>query len=152
MHMALYNAFKWTPPRFGHVPLLVDKSGQKLSKRNADIDLSSFKDQQGIFAATLVNFASLLGWSHLQKSDIFDLSELEQIVSFLFTFLYKCLLTSFQFNLKITRGNTIVAFEKLWFLQKAHAQRFAATGGPEFDEMVNRVCNDVKESHSEETL
>ncbi|KAJ5785466.1 uncharacterized protein N7503_010678 [Penicillium pulvis] len=135
MHMALYNAFKWTPPRFGHVPLLVDKSGQKLSKRNADIDLSSFKDQQGIFAATLVNFASLLGWSHLQKSDIFDLSELEKI-----------------FNLKITRGNTIVAFEKLWFLQKAHAQRFAATGGPEFDEMVNRVCNDVKESYSQEDL
>lgn len=84
MHMALYNAFKWTPPRFGHVPLLVDKSGQKLSKRNADIDLSSFKDQQGIFAATLVNFASLLGWSHLQKSDVFDLSELEKIVSLLF--------------------------------------------------------------------
>ncbi|KAJ5948690.1 hypothetical protein N7454_001997 [Penicillium verhagenii] len=135
MHMALYNAFKWTPPRFGHVPLLVDKSGQKLSKRNADIDLSSFKDQQGIFPATLVNFAALLGWSHLQKSDIFDLGELEQI-----------------FNLKITRGNTIVAFEKLWFLQKAHAQRFAANGGPEFDKMVNRVCDDVKETHSQENL
>lgn len=80
MHVALYNAFKWEPPRFGHVPLLVDKSGQKLSKRNADIDLSSFKDQQGIFPATLVNFAALLGWSHSQKSDIFDLEELEQLV------------------------------------------------------------------------
>jgi glutamyl-tRNA synthetase len=80
MHMALYNAFKWTPPQFGHVPLLVEKSGQKLSKRNADIDLSSFKDKQGVFAASLVNFASLLGWSHSQKSDVFDLQELEQIV------------------------------------------------------------------------
>ncbi|OOQ84921.1 glutamyl-tRNA synthetase [Penicillium brasilianum] len=135
MHMALYNAFKWTPPQFGHVPLLVDKSGQKLSKRNADIDLSSFKDQQGIFAATLVNFAALLGWSHSQKSDVFSLEELEQI-----------------FNLKITRGNTVVAFEKLWFLQKAHAQRFAATGGPQFDEMVNRVCAAVEESHSMDKL
>jgi hypothetical protein len=28
----------------------------------------------------LVNFASLLGWSHSQKSDVFDLKELEQIV------------------------------------------------------------------------
>lgn len=80
MHVALYNAFKWEPPRFGHVPLLVDKSGQKLSKRNADIDLSSFKTQQGIFPATLVNFAALLGWSHSQKSDVFDLEELEQLV------------------------------------------------------------------------
>lgn len=80
MHMALYNAFKWTPPSFAHVPLLVDKSGQKLSKRNADIDLSSFRDHQGIFPSTLVNFASLLGWSHSEKSDVFSLKELEQIV------------------------------------------------------------------------
>lgn len=80
MHMALYNAFKWTPPQFGHVPLLVDQNGQKLSKRNADIDLSSFKDKQGIFASTLVNFASLLGWSHTHKSDVLSLEELEQMV------------------------------------------------------------------------
>lgn len=79
MHVALYNAFKWTPPRFGHVPLLVDKTGQKLSKRNADIDLSSFKGQD-IFPASLLNFAALLGWSHTQKSDVFTLDELEQIV------------------------------------------------------------------------
>ncbi|GMF77505.1 unnamed protein product [Aspergillus oryzae] len=113
LHVALYNAFKWTPPRFGHVPLLVDKSGQKLSKRNADIDLTFFKDTQGVFAATLVNFAALLGWSHTQKSDIFSLEELEQI---------------------------------LWFLQKAHAQRFATNGGPEFEEMVSRVSRAVEET------
>ncbi|PWY88972.1 glutamyl-tRNA synthetase [Aspergillus heteromorphus CBS 117.55] len=135
LHVALYNAFKWTPPQFGHVPLLVDKSGQKLSKRNADIDLSSFKDTQGIFAATLVNFAALLGWSHTQKSDVFSLDELEQI-----------------FNLKITRGNTVVAFEKLWFLQKAHAQRFAATSGPEFDEMVTKVSEVVEATYPAEQL
>lgn len=135
MHMALYNAFKWTPPRFGHVPLLVDKNGQKLSKRNADIDLSSFKDQQGIFPNTLVNFAALLGWSHSQKSDIFNLNELENI-----------------FNLKITRGNTVVAFEKLWFLQKAHAQRFAADGGHDFDQMVDRVSTIVVENDLQKSL
>ncbi|KAF9892515.1 Glutamate--tRNA ligase mitochondrial [Aspergillus nanangensis] len=135
LHVALYNAFEWTPPKFGHVPLLVDKSGQKLSKRNADIDLTFFKDKQGIFAATLVNFAALLGWSHTQKSDIFSLEELEQI-----------------FNLKITRGNTVVAFEKLWFLQKAHAQRFAAIRGPEFEEMVTRVSQVVDETYPQQQL
>lgn len=57
-----------------------------------------------------------------------------------------------QFNLKITRGNTVVAFEKLWFLQKAHAQRFAATGGPQFDEIVNRVCTVVEDSYSGDNL
>ncbi|KAB8069319.1 glutamyl-tRNA synthetase [Aspergillus leporis] len=129
LHVALYNAFDWTPPRFGHVPLLVDKSGQKLSKRNADIDLTFFKDTQGVLATTLVNFAALLGWSHTQKSDIFSLEELEQV-----------------FSLKITKGNTVVAFEKLWFLQKAHAQRFATNGGPEFEEMVSKVSKVVEET------
>lgn len=80
MHMALYNAFNWEPPKFGHVPLLVEKSGQKLSKRNADIDITFFKDKQGIFPETLVNFAALLGWSHSQKSDTFSLKDLENIV------------------------------------------------------------------------
>lgn len=80
--MALYNAFKWTPPQFGHLPLLVGQDRQKLSKRNADIDISSFRDKQGIFASTLVNFASLLGWSHSRKSDVFSLEELEQLVGF----------------------------------------------------------------------
>ncbi|KAI9930394.1 hypothetical protein ASPWEDRAFT_26922 [Aspergillus wentii DTO 134E9] len=135
MHVALYNAFGWTPPRFGHVPLLVDQSGQKLSKRNADIDLSSFKDKQGIFPEALANFAALLGWSHTQKSDIFSLEELEQI-----------------FNLKITKGNTIVAFEKLGFLQKAHAQRFAANGGPSFDKTVSWIASAVQETYSPEQL
>lgn len=82
MHVALYNAFKWEPPRFGHVPLLVDGRGQKLSKRNADIDLSFFKDKQGLFPTTLVNFAALLGWSHSQRSDVFNLEELEHAVRF----------------------------------------------------------------------
>ncbi|KAB8239263.1 glutamate--tRNA ligase MSE1 [Aspergillus alliaceus] len=135
MHVALYNAFKWTPPRFGHVPLLVDKSGQKLSKRNADIDLTSFKDSQGVFAASLVNFAALLGWSHTQKSDIFSLEELEQI-----------------FNLKITRGNTVVAFEKLWFLQKAHALRFATNRSSEFEEMVSKVSEAAEETYPTQQL
>lgn len=80
LHVALYNAFQWTPPQFGHVPLLVDRNGQKLSKRNADIDISIFRDRDGIIPDALVNFAALLGWSHTQKSDVFTLGELENIV------------------------------------------------------------------------
>lgn len=42
----------------------------------------------------------------------------------------------------------MVAFEKLWFLQKGHALRFATAGsGPEFDEMVNRVSSVVEENY-----
>lgn len=83
MHVALYKAFGWETPLFGHVPLLVDPSGQKLSKRNADIDIAHFKDEKGIMPGTLVNFAALLGWSHTVKSDVFSLRDLEQSVRLL---------------------------------------------------------------------
>jgi glutamyl-tRNA synthetase len=62
------------------------------------------------------------------------------------------MLTNPKFNLKITRGNTVVAFEKLWFLQKAHAQRFASTGGPVFDEMVTKVSQAVEETYPADKL
>lgn len=45
-----------------------------------------------------------------------------------------------------------MAFEKLWFLQKAHAQRFASTGGPEFDQMVARVSQVVEDTYAREQL
>jgi glutamyl/glutaminyl-tRNA synthetase len=52
------------------------KTGQKLSKRNLDIDIASYRDKTGIFPETLTNFVALLGWSHSQKSDIMTLQGL----------------------------------------------------------------------------
>lgn len=123
LHVALYNAFHWDPPQYGHVPLLVDANRQKLSKRNFDSDISSFRDKQGIFPEALTNFAALLGWSHQRKNDVMDLPELENI-----------------FDLKITKGNTMVAFEKLNFLQEQHARRRVEAGGEHLEQMIRDVA------------
>lgn len=123
LHVALYNAFGWSPPQYGHVPLLVDHNKQKLSKRNFDSDISSFRDKQAIFPETLTNFAALLGWSHQQKSDVMDLAQLEA-----------------TFDLKITKGNTIVAFEKLGYLQEQHARRRVRAAGEEFEQLIRDVA------------
>lgn len=128
MHLVLYKAFGWDPPVFGHVPLLVDQNNQKLSKRNLDTDISSFRDKQGIFADALVNFAVLLGWSHQQKSDLLSLRRLEEI-----------------FDLKFTKGNTIVSFDKLQFLQERYARQYIAEGGEQLQSMVKNVCRDLRE-------
>lgn len=74
-HLAMYEAFGWTPPKFAHVGLLLDKSRAKLSKRNQDIDISSFRNQ-GIFPETLTNFIALLGWSHTQPKDLMGMDDL----------------------------------------------------------------------------
>jgi glutamyl-tRNA synthetase len=76
MHLAVYKAFNWEPPAFAHVPLLTDQNGQKLSKRNMDTDIFSFREKLGIFPDTLTNFVALLGWSHDRRSDVMDLQEL----------------------------------------------------------------------------
>ncbi|XP_061456193.1 probable glutamate--tRNA ligase, mitochondrial isoform X2 [Rhineura floridana] len=36
-HLLLYRAFDWEPPQFGHLPLLLNRDGSKLSKRQGDI-------------------------------------------------------------------------------------------------------------------
>merc|ERR1711939_756301 len=122
LHVALYQSLGWTPPLFAHVPLLVDENKQKLSKRNFDSDIASFRNK-GIFPETLVNFAALLGWSHTQKNDVLDLPQLETL-----------------FDLKITKGNTIVSFEKLRFLQEQHGRRRISAGGDYLEQLIRDVA------------
>ncbi|CAG9858303.1 unnamed protein product [Phyllotreta striolata] len=54
-HILLYRAFNWTPPSFGHLPLLMNSDGTKLSKRQGDIRITHYKDS-GIFPQALINF------------------------------------------------------------------------------------------------
>ncbi|XP_006148367.2 probable glutamate--tRNA ligase, mitochondrial [Tupaia chinensis] len=41
-HLLLYRALGWQPPRFAHLPLLLNRDGSKLSKRQGDIFLEHF--------------------------------------------------------------------------------------------------------------
>lgn len=122
LHVALYESLDWTAPLYAHVPLLVDKDGRKLSKRNLEADIASYRDK-GIFPEALLNFAALLGWSHTEKKDVMTLSQLESL-----------------FDMKITRGNTIVAFNKLDYLQAEHARRRRDTGGEEYEQMIRDLA------------
>jgi len=74
-HLALYNAFGWTPPAFAHVGLLVNEDGHKLSKRDIATDISYYRNI-GILPEALVNFVALLGWSHDQRSDFMQMQNL----------------------------------------------------------------------------
>ncbi|RKF72809.1 Glutamate--tRNA ligase, mitochondrial [Golovinomyces cichoracearum] len=108
MHLALYQAFGWDPPTFSHVGLLLNKSKQKLSKRNGSQYIADFRSE-GIFPETLTNFAALLGWSHREKSDTMSMKDLIKNAS-----------------MKFTKGDSIVCYDKLNFLQRRHAARYAS--------------------------
>ncbi|XP_052753871.1 probable glutamate--tRNA ligase, mitochondrial isoform X2 [Galleria mellonella] len=59
-HLLIYRAFGWTPPRFGHLPLIVNADGTKLSKRQSDVKVEDYK-KNGIYPLALVNYITLSG-------------------------------------------------------------------------------------------
>jgi nondiscriminating glutamyl-tRNA synthetase len=73
--LMLYEAFGWTPPEFGHLSIILDEDRKKLSKRKGATSCHEFK-MEGYTPDGLLNFLSLLGWSHPEGKEIFDRSEL----------------------------------------------------------------------------
>lgn len=57
----IYNLFNWAIPQFGHMGLICDQSGKKLSKRDGAASLSDFKDL-GIIPQAMFHYLSFLGW------------------------------------------------------------------------------------------
>ena len=59
----LYRALGWTPPVFGHVPLVVGPDGRRLAKRDGSIKLSTLREQ-GVDPRCLVGaLAQSCNWS-----------------------------------------------------------------------------------------
>lgn len=72
--LLIYRALGAGPPRFAHFPLLRNPDKSKISKRKNPVALDWYKEQ-GFLPEALVNFLSLLGWSHPKEKEIFDLDE-----------------------------------------------------------------------------
>jgi glutamyl-tRNA synthetase len=71
----LYEGFGTTIPEFSHTPLILNKEGRKLSKRDGVTSISDFQNM-GYTAEALVNYMSLLGWTSPDSTkEIFTLAE-----------------------------------------------------------------------------
>jgi glutamyl-tRNA synthetase len=62
-HHQLYRAFGWAPPQFGHLPLLANADGTKLSKRTGDVNVEAYREK-GYEPEAIINFLGLMGWDH----------------------------------------------------------------------------------------
>jgi nondiscriminating glutamyl-tRNA synthetase len=71
--LMIYEAFGWTPPKFGHMTLIINAAtGKKLSKR--DESVLQFIEQYrelGYLPDAMFNFITLLGWSPKGEDEIF---------------------------------------------------------------------------------
>lgn len=78
--IALYEALQrigvaeWTP-RFAHMPLVRGEGNKKLSKRDPESNLFTYRDR-GFLPEGLLNYLALLGWSIAEDRDVFSTAEL----------------------------------------------------------------------------
>ncbi|PJK10095.1 glutamate--tRNA ligase [Lysobacteraceae bacterium NML08-0793] len=70
----LYHALGKTPPLFAHLPMILDETGAKLSKRTGAADVMQYRDA-GYLPHALLNYLVRLGWSHGDQ-EIFSIDEM----------------------------------------------------------------------------
>jgi glutamyl-tRNA synthetase len=82
-----YEAFGLTPPRFGHMPLILGTDGAKLSKRHGGVSVEEYK-REGFLPEALANYLILLGWMPKDGREImppdvavklFEISEMNDV-------------------------------------------------------------------------
>jgi glutamyl-tRNA synthetase len=73
--IALYQAFGWETPQFGHFPLIINADKTKLSKRKNKTAFQEYLNE-GFLKEAIVNYLALLGWNPGTEQEMFSLSEL----------------------------------------------------------------------------
>lgn len=69
----IYQALGFKVPKFAHLPLILDESGGRLSKRTGAVAVSDYR-KQGFLPEALVNYLMLLGWSPGNNQEMIQLS------------------------------------------------------------------------------
>lgn len=73
-HILLYKAFGWELPVFAHLPILRNPDKSKLSKRKNPV-WASWYLSEGFLPEAVLNYLSLMGWSHPEEKEIFSQEE-----------------------------------------------------------------------------
>jgi len=108
-HIALFRAFGVEPPKYAHIPLILNADGSKMSKRDRGASLTTYLDE-GFLPEAVNNYLCLLGWS--PKDNREKLSQAEVVE---------------RFDLpQILRHNAKFDFEKLLWLQGEYCRELPA--------------------------
>jgi len=99
-HIALFRAFGVEPPKFAHIPLILNSDGSKMSKRDRGASLGTYSDD-GFVPEAVNNYLCLLGWSPKENREKVSMEEVIE-----------------RFDLpQVHKSNAKFDFEKLLWLQ-----------------------------------
>ena len=79
-HIYLYECLGWEPPKWVHLPLILNPDRTKLSKRMNDVSVDSYL-LKGYLKEAIINFVALLGWHSADERELFTLDELCEVFS-----------------------------------------------------------------------
>ncbi|HEY4510629.1 MAG TPA: glutamate--tRNA ligase [Candidatus Paceibacterota bacterium] len=125
------RALKVKEPSYAHLPLILSEDKSKMSKRQGEISVTSYREA-GYLPGAIVNFIAFLGWSLQSKTneEIFSLTDLEK-----------------RFDLgNIQKGGAIFNIEKLNWVNKQHIKRMPK------EALVSSLLNFIPEGWREKAL
>lgn len=108
-HIAMFKAFGVEPPKYGHIPLILNPvDGSKMSKRDKGSSLKFYMDE-GFVPEAVLNYLCLLGWSPKDNREKMPLDEIVKL-----------------FDVpQILRHNAKFDFEKLHWLDGEYIREMA---------------------------
>jgi glutamyl-tRNA synthetase len=77
-HIEIIRALGTTPPHYAHIPLILNRDGSKMSKRDEGARLEYYI-RRGYLPAAVRNYLCLLGWSPKDNREKLDIDEIIQI-------------------------------------------------------------------------
>lgn len=105
-HIALFRAFGVEAPRYGHIPLILNENGSKMSKRDTGASVEFYRES-GFAPEAVLNYLCLLGWTPKDESQVFGMDEITE-----------------EFDLpQIHRSNARFDGDKLKWLNFEHIRR-----------------------------
>jgi len=134
-HILLYQAFGWELPKFVHLPLLRDPKRAKLGKRFGDVSLGWFKEE-GFLPQALLNYLALLGWTHPEQKEIFDLKEMAE---------------KFEFK-NVNKAAPVFDLQKLEWMTGVYLRRMSVDKLVEELRIKNEELREVDEGYLKEII
>ncbi|HEX3420290.1 MAG TPA: glutamate--tRNA ligase family protein [Candidatus Udaeobacter sp.] len=77
-HIEIIRALGATPPQYAHIPLILNRDGSKMSKRDAGARVEYYI-RRGFLPAAVRNYLCLLGWSPKDNREKLDTEEIVRI-------------------------------------------------------------------------
>lgn len=107
-HILLFEAFGQKPPIYGHLPLILSETREKLSKRkHGEIVSIAYYQKEGYLPEAFINFIALLGWNPGTEQEMLSMAEL---------------IEKFDIS-KVQKSGAIFNKEKLLWFNKEYIKR-----------------------------